>query len=316
MDNDSNIKAAVPCASSLPADGEAERFGLFPGISLEFLTLNGCRSIAGCSSGEKILEINYCKNGRLGLKLGGGQSVYLGPGDFSVHVSGSGTECVTPLPTGRYEGLRLLVDLSSLTREPPELLSGTGITGEMLCDKFSSGCPLSSYAGNHATAGIFDGFYGQPEELRTACLRVKTLELLLYLAKLAPPEDGNLTECRAEQVETVRRIHRHLMEHLDQRFTIEELSKEYLMNPTTLKEVFKSVYGTSIAAHIKEHRIEEAARLLRDDSLSLSDVAAKVGYTNQSKFTAAFKEQFGMLPREYRKQPPAPPRSDGRGPLI
>ena len=88
------------------------------------------------------------------------------------------------------------------------------------------------------------------------------------------------------------------------------------MNPTTLKEVFKSVYGTSIAAHIKEHRMEEAARLLRDDSLSLSDVAAKVGYTNQSKFTAAFKEQFGMLPREYRKQPPAPPRTDGHGPLI
>ena len=47
--------------------------------------------------------------------------------------------------------------------------------------------------------------------------------------------------------------------------------------------------------------MEAAAEFLRDEKLSLAEVAEKVGYTNQSKFTAAFKNQFGMLPKEYRK---------------
>ena len=89
---------------------------------------------------------------------------------------------------------------------------------------------------------------------------------------------------------------------MNQRFTIEYLSKEYLMNPTTLKQVFKAVYGTSIAAHVKGHRMEEAARLLVATDDSIAEIADQVGYTSQSKFTTAFKEYFGELPTEYRKR--------------
>lgn len=275
---------------------------LFPGIALSFLTLTTDQLSVHHEAWDHILEINYCKSGRVGWKLGTGHSVYLGPGDISLHTMKSCADSVMSLPTGRYEGLTLYVDMQELTKNPPELLADTGITGELLYKKFCAKRPFISFAGNHSTSEIFEGFYDQPDALQTACQKVKALEVLLYLAKLTPSQDDYLTEYRSEQVETVRSIHKYLMEHLDQRFTIEALSKEYLMNPTTLKEVFKSVYGTSIAAHIKEHRMEVAAQLLRDGTLSLAEVAAKVGYTNQSKFTAAFKEQFGMLPKEFRKQ--------------
>lgn len=111
-----------------------------------------------------------------------------------------------------------------------------------------------------------------------------------------------LTEYQAGQVEIVRKIHQQLIEHMDQRITIEALAKQYLMNPTTLKALFKSVYGTSIAAHIKEHRMEEAARLLRETELSVAEIAGKVGYDSQSRFTTAFKAAFQILPKEYRKK--------------
>lgn len=111
-----------------------------------------------------------------------------------------------------------------------------------------------------------------------------------------------LTEYQAGQVELVRKIHQQLIEHMDQRITIEALAKQYLMNPTTLKALFKSVYGTSIAAHIKAHRMEEAARLLRETELSVAEIAGKVGYDSQSKFTTAFKAAFQTLPKEYRKK--------------
>lgn len=105
----------------------------------------------------------------------------------------------------------------------------------------------------------------------------------------------------AEQVKIIREIHDHLTEHMEQRATIKELSHRYLINPTTLKTVFKEVYGNSLAAHMKEHRMEKAAALLRETDMSVAEIAGQVGYESQSKFTAAFKEQFGQLPTAYRR---------------
>lgn len=104
-----------------------------------------------------------------------------------------------------------------------------------------------------------------------------------------------------EQIETIRRVHDLLTEDLSSRITIEELSRRFLMNPSTMKELFRAVYGSSIAAHIKEHRMERAAELLKDTDQSMAEIANEVGYESQSKFTAAFKEQFGQLPKEYRR---------------
>lgn len=105
----------------------------------------------------------------------------------------------------------------------------------------------------------------------------------------------------AEQVKIIREIHDDLAQQMDRRVTIEELAHRYLINPTTLKTVFKEVYGSSLAAHMKEHRMERAAALLRETDLSVAEIAGQVGYESQSKFTAAFKEQFGQLPKEYRR---------------
>ena len=105
-----------------------------------------------------------------------------------------------------------------------------------------------------------------------------------------------------EQTEIIRQIHTQLLEHLDQSFTIESLAKQHLMNPTTLKSMFKSVYGMSIAAHIKEHRMIEAAKLLRETDMKIAEIAGRVGYDSPSKFTTAFKETYQVLPKEYRKK--------------
>ena len=47
--------------------------------------------------------------------------------------------------------------------------------------------------------------------------------------------------------------------------------------------------------------MEKAAQLLRETDLPVAEVARQVGYESQSKFTAAFKEQYGQLPKEYRR---------------
>lgn len=105
----------------------------------------------------------------------------------------------------------------------------------------------------------------------------------------------------AEQLDTIRRVHDLLTENLDRRYTIDELSRRFLINPSSLKEMFKAVYGKSLAAHIKEHRMELASELLRDTCMSVAEIAERVGYENQSKFSAEFKKSVGCLPTEYRR---------------
>lgn len=100
--------------------------------------------------------------------------------------------------------------------------------------------------------------------------------------------------------ETVKRVHDHLLEHLSERITIEELSKQFHINPTTLKQSFREYYGDSIAAHVNEHRMEHAAELLRSEELSVAEVASRVGFLSQSRFGEAFKEKYGTTPAEFR----------------
>lgn len=119
-------------------------------------------------------------------------------------------------------------------------------------------------------------------------------------APLFPGKDRS--EPYLEQNALIRQIHNQMVSHLDRRVTIESLAKQYHMNPTTLKAMFKACYGTSIAAHIREHRMKEAARLLRETDLSVAQIAAAVGYDSQSRFTAAFKAAYQALPKEYRKK--------------
>ena len=113
-------------------------------------------------------------------------------------------------------------------------------------------------------------------------------------------KDSN-TSITNEQRETIHGVHDYLASHLDQRITIEDLSHHFAMNSTSIKSLFKSIYGNSVAAHIKEHRMEQASRMLTDSDMSMAQIAESIGYTSQSKFTTAFKEYYGVLPTTYRK---------------
>lgn len=118
-----------------------------------------------------------------------------------------------------------------------------------------------------------------------------------------PPLDAEVYEGggTSEQIETIRAVHDYLTQHLSSRVTIDELSRMFLMNPSTMKALFKSVYGSSLASHIREHRMQHAAKLLLEGNENVAQVARAVGYESQSKFSTEFHKAFGVLPTEYRK---------------
>lgn len=240
-----------------------------------------------------------------------GRLIVLGPGDFCIHTRSLCAGSRMDISEEHYEGLSVCIDSAQFEKEPPELLKGTGITARMLAEKFCfygglqgegfSGEDYAVFFGNEKTKAIFDGFYDKDGELKIPYFRLKTLELLLYLGEAGKGQKRETGRYRPEQVDTVKKIHEYLLRHMDKRITIEELSQKYLMNPTTLKAVFKEVYGESLASHMKEHRLERAAVLLEETTDSVARIAEAVGYGSQSRFSTAFKEVYRMLPLEYRK---------------
>lgn len=300
--NNEAIKSEKPM-DKISKDANAEMIQLFPGVELSYLSFETApfslqhKHIAV----EQVVQINYCQSGQMEWRMGNGNHIYLNPGDFSLHTMRSCTDSVISFPTGRYSGLTICVDIKESSARPPELLGKPDFIEETLRNKFCFNDAVAFLAGNEQTKSIFSGFYSQPESLKLMYQRLKTLELLLYLSKLEFTPGNQISAYQSEQIDIIKRIHDSLTERIGERITIGELSKQFLINPTTLKAAFKSVYGNSIAAHIKEHRMERSAELLRESDSSVAEIAQAVGYDSQSKFTAAFKAFFGILPREYRK---------------
>ena len=275
---------------------------LYPGIELCYLTLSSDPLFVQHKAMPHIIQINYCKAGQMVWEMKNGNRIYLNPGDFSLHTMKACTDSVLRFPSGIYQGLTICIDLQETVKNPPELLRDSRIFETILPEKFCQNDHPVFLAGNEQTETIFSAFYNQPKDLKLSYQKIKTLELLLYLGKTELMPNQRLSEYQSEQIDIVRKIHEQLTQHIEQRITIEELSRQYLINPTTLKASFKAIYGTSIAAHIKKHRMEKAAGMLRESGMSIAEIAKAVGYDSQSKFTSAFKAFSQCLPTEYRKR--------------
>lgn len=192
-----------------------------------------------------------------------------------------------------------VINISALTE-----MSSPAVSHHLKALK-SSGLILSRRVGKEVYYRAADTEQGRllhqmiEQVMEITCPKVKFFEASSI--SMGSASINQLTEHQAEQVEIVRNVHDQMVAHLEQKITIEALSKQYHINPTTLKEAFKNVYGMSIAAHIKKHRMNRAAELLRETDLSIAEIAQAVGYDSQSRFTSAFKSFFRILPREYRK---------------
>ena len=131
-------------------------------------------------------------------------------------------------------------------------------------------------------------------------MQIKLLhEIVEQVMQIACPEKA--VDYQDSQEQIIRHVHDDLTDNLAERVTIEELSRKYLMNTTTLKRCFKQVYGETIAAHMKKHRMEQAASLLLKTQNDIAAIAQAVGYESQSKFAKAFADQFRLTPLEYRR---------------
>lgn len=81
---------------------------------------------------------------------------------------------------------------------------------------------------------------------------------------------------------------------------VDEAAARLYVSRSKLCAVFKAEMGEGLAAFARRQRIERACELLADNSLSVSQVAAQLGYRRQSAFSQAFKQARGISPAAWR----------------
>lgn len=262
--------------------GTVETYVLLPGIEASFNAFLAPEITFRHGASETVLELYYCQSSRVGWNMRGGTAVYLGAGDVTAHSMACCADSVMMFPLGYSEGISLSVDLGRLDAERSEILRQADVQAKGLQEQFCSGGPIAIPACPELEH-IFAPLCAAAPALRLPLLKLKVQELLIYLSGLAP-DRRELTQYVSQQTELIKEIHQLLTEHLDRRFTIEELSRRYLINTSTLKEVFKAVYGQPIATYMKGYRIQRAMELLRDTDATIADIAAQVGLRPRGSF--------------------------------
>lgn len=106
--------------------------------------------------------------------------------------------------------------------------------------------------------------------------------------------------------EYIRRIHKvedYIEKHLSEPLSVEELAKVAGFSQYHFSRIFQSVLQESLAHYVNRKRMEQTLFLLahREDQ-NMTDIAYELGYTDSAVFSRAFKNYYGISPREYRKE--------------
>ncbi len=276
-------------------------YEVYPGIHLIYNDFEATECGWEETFDSDMLEINHCREGREGSQLPSGSCLYLGPGDLSIHTMDNCAKTMS-FPLKHYRGISVVINLRNVTENPPEILSESGIHISSFKNKFCADGTCFIMRAKDEIEHIFSELYSVPNCLRKPYFKLKVQELLLFLSMIDVSSEKQREQYTAPHVDIVKEIHQKLTSNLQERPTLESLSKEFLINISTLKTTFKGIYGQPAGAYMKEYRIKQAAILLRQTQKSIAEIANEVGYENQSKFATAFRHIMKISPTAYRRE--------------
>lgn len=85
-----------------------------------------------------------------------------------------------------------------------------------------------------------------------------------------------------------------------QPLTVDDVAVQIATSRRQLQRVLAEVGGTTFVQLLARTRMCAAERLLRDPSIPVKEVAARVGYSQPAQFAKSFRVRYGASPREYR----------------
>ena len=92
----------------------------------------------------------------------------------------------------------------------------------------------------------------------------------------------------------------YIEENLSQRITIEEAARHLYISESTLSQTFRKKMGVSFYRCVTQRRLISAKALILEN-VPLEQAGEQVGFSDYSGFYRAFKQEYGISPRQFRK---------------
>jgi len=139
-----------------------------------------------------------------------------------------------------------------------------------------------------------------PESLESHFCKLKCEELLcLIIAQLIGREPVQASGMHINDIKALYAIKLHLQATPHVPPNIAALAENAGMSAPKLRKLFKQTFGKGVFEYYQVMRMQEAARLLKDGHLSVSEVGYRLGFTNLSHFSRVFEHHMGILPKKY-----------------
>lgn len=275
-------------------------YHVFQGVRATFndIHMEYCNQAQTCT--PNVIEINHCTEGRFECYVGEQLCCYMSPGDMAVKGACTCSEGAC-FPTRHYHGISIFLEPDLFSEEFCALLQLLSIDFHRISALVSNPNKILILRKNEIASHIFSELYTVRETHRAGYLKLKILELLLFLTDMDGTESDDTEHYfDRKSVSLIKSIHDFMISDIQKHYTIQELARRFEISPTTLKKNFSNVYGASVYAYLKTYRIQEAQKLLLRTEHSIAEIANAVGYENPAKFSTAFQKECGMSPSAFR----------------
>jgi AraC-like DNA-binding protein len=136
-------------------------------------------------------------------------------------------------------------------------------------------------------------------KLSALLYQTRAQELVYFLfARLFSRKEGVSLSVNQEDVKKIYKVRANMLADLSTPPQLPDLARNIGMSPTKMKQLFRQIFGDSIYNYFQAERMNEAAQLLRD--YSVSQVGYRIGFSNLSHFTRLFERHHQMKPKRYK----------------
>ena len=138
------------------------------------------------------------------------------------------------------------------------------------------------------------------EPLAKFYFKLKVEELLYHLFdKLLKREGIPQKHINNEDVIKMHAIKNEIVKDFAKPPVLSELASLYSFSQTKMKSLFKQIYGDTIFNHFQKARMDEAAFLLRNSNMTVSQIGYRLGFSNLSHFSRLFAKHYQQSPKKF-----------------
>jgi len=106
----------------------------------------------------------------------------------------------------------------------------------------------------------------------------------------------------AKNQELCYQVIEYIIINLHHPLSLQSIAKRFGVSQPHLNSLFQQAHGMTVMRYVTRIRVEAARRILEESTERVSDVAALVGFSSVSSFSAVFHRHTGQSPNQYRKQ--------------